>query len=156
MLLRNDFGMRTRQAAFDRVWRSIRLALSLALVSVTASPGGPAEGASLSLAQLPTPASAPSLAFARYIASLNRTNRPAEWQTVAIEMEASLPGLAKKHACHGSRRSTSSRSNMRWSSGRGCHREATGIARYLTARKKPRRCRKRPSLFPLRIMNPAT
>src|SRR3954470_17806172 len=88
--------MRTRQAAFDRVWRSMRLALSLALVSVTASAAGPAEGTSLSLAQLPTPASPGSLAFARYTASLNRTTRPAEWQTVAIEIEASLTGLAKR------------------------------------------------------------
>src|SRR3954466_11726855 len=88
--------MRTRQAAFDRVWRSTRLVLSLALVSVTALAGGPAEGTSLSLAQLPIPASARSLAFTGYIASLNRTTRAAEWQTVAVEIEASLPALAKQ------------------------------------------------------------
>ena len=120
-----------------------------------ASAGGPAEGTSLSLAQLPTPAIPGSLAFARYIASLNRTTRPAEWQTVAIEIEASLPGLAKRaRLSRISEQHIVASSNVRWSSGRGCHREATGIARTSQQRNKPRRCRKRPSLFALRVMNP--
>jgi hypothetical protein len=130
--------MRTRQAAFDRVWRSMRLALLLALVSLTASAGGPAEGTALSLAQLPIPASARSLGFARYVASLNRTARPAEWQTVAIEIEASLPGLAKQGRLQAIRRSGTS----------GCveyqvlHLDGDSIvkqqviARYLTAEKE--------------------
>src|SRR4051794_40581506 len=95
MLLRNNFGMRTRQAAFDRVWRSMRLTLSLAL-GFGNGLGRRSCGGNLSPSHNCPHRPPGSLAFARYIASLNRTTRPAEWQTVAIEIEASLPGLAKR------------------------------------------------------------
>ncbi|MGA8595964.1 MAG: hypothetical protein WB676_14705 [Bryobacteraceae bacterium] len=45
------------------------------------------------------------MAFARYIASLGRTTRSPEWQTVTVEIEASLPGLAKQARLEAIRRS---------------------------------------------------
>jgi hypothetical protein len=90
--------MRTQEAASNRVWRSMRLALPLVVVSLTAWAGDPPEGASLFMAQPATvqATSGPSLAFGRYIASLGQTARPAGWETVTVEIDASLPGLAKQ------------------------------------------------------------
>src|SRR5689334_17800973 len=103
-----DCGMGTKQTAFNRVWRSMSLALSLALLSVTALAKGASQGTSLRLVQQPVSASTRSLAFARYIASLNRTTPTDQRQTVAIEIEASLPGLAKQGRLQAIRRSGTS------------------------------------------------
>jgi hypothetical protein len=102
--------MRTQEAASDRPWRSMRLAFPLAVVSLTAWAGGPPDAASLSITQpaVAQPASSPSLALARYIASLGHTMRRAEWQTVTVEIEASLPGLAKQGRLQAIRRSGAS------------------------------------------------
>src|SRR5450631_2863791 len=84
-----DFDMRTQKA---------RLALLLSLVAVTAWAGGLAEAPSLSIAQraIAQPVSGASVAFERYTAGLGHTARSVEWRTVTIEIEASLPGLAKQ------------------------------------------------------------
>ncbi len=90
----------------------MRLALSLVVVSATAWAGGPLETTPASIIQpaITQPdmlegVSSPSLAFGRYLASLGSTTRPAEWQTVTVEIEASLPGLAKQGRLKAIRRS---------------------------------------------------
>jgi hypothetical protein len=92
-----DFDMRTQKA---------RLALLLSLVAVTAWAGGLAEAPSLSIAQraIAQPVSGASVAFARYTAGLGHTARSADRRTVSVEIEASLPGLAKQGCLQAIRR----------------------------------------------------
>lgn len=70
----------------------------------------------------------PNMAFARYMATLGRATRSPEWQTVAVEIEASLPGLAKQGRLEAIRRCSAS-GNLEYQvlhiRGR-FHRKATG------------------------------
>ncbi|MGA8594224.1 MAG: hypothetical protein WB676_05710 [Bryobacteraceae bacterium] len=107
--------MGTQQAILDRAWRFLRLALSLAVISVTVWAAGPLDAPLDSVIQplatqpdVVEATSSPSLAFGRYIASLGRITRPAEWQTVTVEIEASLPGLAKRGRLEAIRRNSAS------------------------------------------------
>jgi hypothetical protein len=102
-----DFRVRTREAASDRTWRSMRLALLLGVSSLTVWAAGPPDAPSFSITEpdLMQAVASPNVAFARYIASLGRTSRSPEWQTVTVEIEASLPGLAKQGRLEAIRRS---------------------------------------------------
>ena len=137
--------MRTRETASDPAWCSMRLALALAAVSLTGWAADPSGAASLSITEpaATRPAvmqavSSPSLAFERYKASLGRITRSPEWQTVSVEIEASLPGLAKRGRLKAIRRSGPS-GNPEY---QVLHIEGDSIvkqqmiARYLTAEKE--------------------
>jgi hypothetical protein len=139
-IYQQENGMRTSQLGYGRVWRSSRLALCFAIASVAAWAAGPWDAPVVSVTEpdVVQTASSPGLAFGRYLASLGRTTRPAEWQTVSIDLEASLPHVAKQGRLKAIRRTDTS--------GRPAYQvlhiegdsivKQQVIARYLTAEKE--------------------
>lgn len=131
--------MRTQKAASGRAWHVTQLVFLLCLASLTARAAGPADTTLLSMTQpdLLRASSLRSLAFGRYLASLDRTS-PAEWSTIVVEIEASLPRLAKQARLEAIRRRGTS-GNPKYQvldiGGDSIVRREV-IARYLTAEKK--------------------
>jgi hypothetical protein len=134
-----DFAMRTQKVASGRAWHVRQVGLVF-MCCVSDGPGSRSRGhdasfhdATGSLAgQRP-----PSLAFGRYLASLDRTS-PAEWSTIAVEIEAALPQLAKHaHLKAIQRRGTPGNPGYQvFDIGGDSIVRREVIARYLTAEKK--------------------
>jgi hypothetical protein len=141
--------MRNQKRPFDRAWRYPRSVLLIAAVSLTVWAAGPKDAANLSGTQsaitglsiqeqdVMQAASAPSIAFARYIASLSSPH-PANREAVTVEIEASLPRLGKQahlEAIRRTDRSGSSHYQVLHIEGDSIVKQQV-IARYLTAERE--------------------
>jgi hypothetical protein len=142
--------MRNQKTSFDRAWRYPKRVLLIAAVSLTVWAAGPKDaehssrtqsavtGLSIQEPDVMQAASAPSIAFARYIASLGCATHPANREAVTIEIEASLPRLGKQarfEAIRRTDRSGSSNYQVLHIEGDSIVKQQV-IARYLTAERE--------------------